>query len=168
MRTALALLAAIVAAASAVAADLPAITDDKAAIKALEDTYSEAFGAKDVTRIMSVYVPGKELFVFDIVPPREYAGSEAYRKDWEALFAMYPGAASMAISEQALHVVGSVAYGHNIQTAEVTGKDGKKQTLISRTTDVYRKIKGQWLIVEEHNSVPVDLATFKPDLMSKP
>jgi hypothetical protein len=35
-------------------------------------------------------------------------------------------------------------------------------------SDVYRRIHGEWLIVQEHVSVPVDLATGKPDLMSKP
>jgi ketosteroid isomerase-like protein len=37
-----------------------------------------------------------------------------------------------------------------------------------RVTDVYRKIAGKWLIVQEHVSVPVDLATDKGDLLSKP
>jgi hypothetical protein len=30
------------------------------------------------------------------------------------------------------------------------------------------QMNGKWLIVEEHNSVPVDLHTMKPDLLSKP
>jgi hypothetical protein len=37
-----------------------------------------------------------------------------------------------------------------------------------RVSDVYRKIKGQWLVVHEHVSVPIDLATSKPDFASKP
>ena len=37
-----------------------------------------------------------------------------------------------------------------------------------RVTDVLRKIKGKWLIVHEHDSVPVDVATGKADLTSKP
>jgi hypothetical protein len=41
-------------------------------------------------------------------------------------------------------------------------------TIVARTTDVYRKMNGKWFIVEEHNSVPVDLETMKPDLLSKP
>ena len=36
------------------------------------------------------------------------------------------------------------------------------------TGPVYRKIGGKWFIVQEHVSVPVDLETMKPDLMSKP
>jgi ketosteroid isomerase-like protein len=40
--------------------------------------------------------------------------------------------------------------------------------MVIRTTDCLKKIKGKWLIVHEHNSVPVDLATGKGDLLSKP
>jgi ketosteroid isomerase-like protein len=36
-----------------------------------------------------------------------------------------------------------------------------------RTTDCYRKVKGKWLIVHEHYSVPVDLSTAKADLASR-
>jgi len=37
-----------------------------------------------------------------------------------------------------------------------------------RVTDVYRKTGGRWKIVQEHVSVPVDFATGKPDMLSKP
>jgi ketosteroid isomerase-like protein len=168
MRILTALSVAILASASSVAADKPTANADKAAIQALEDTYNEGFNSKDVNKIMSVYAPGKELFVFDVVPPREYRGWEAYKKDFEGLFSAFPGPMKNTISEQTIHVVGLVAYGHNIQTGEFIGKDGKKVAIVSRTTDIYRKIDGKWLIVEEHNSVPVDLDTMKPDFMSKP
>ena len=168
MRTLTALCLATLAATNAVAADRPATNADKAAIQALEDTYNEGFNSKDVDKVMSVYVPGKQLFVFDVVPPREYRGWEAYKKDFEGLFSAYPGPMKNTLSEQTVHVVGSLAYGHNIQTGEFTGKDGKKVNFVVRTTDIYRKMNGKWLIVEEHNSVPVDLDTMKPDLLSKP
>jgi len=37
-----------------------------------------------------------------------------------------------------------------------------------RATDGYTKKDGKWLIAHEHLSVPVDLATGKGDLSSKP
>jgi ketosteroid isomerase-like protein len=160
--------AAILASANAVAATPPASNSDKAAIQALEDTYNDGFNSKDVDKVMSVYLPGKELFVFDVVPPREYKGWDAYKKDFDELFSAFPGPMKNTISEQTIHVVGSMAYGHNIQTGEFTGKDGAKVKIVVRTTDIFRKINGKWLIVEEHNSVPVDLDTMKPDLQSKP
>lgn len=168
MRILSALAVAILVSTTAAAADPPAANADKAAIQALEDTYNEGFNSKDVDKAMSVYAPGKELFVFDVVPPREYKGWDAYKKDFEGLFSAFPGPVKNTISEQTIHVVGSLAYGHNIQTGEFTAKDGTKVKIVDRTTDIYRKINGKWLIVEEHNSVPVDLDTMKPDLLSKP
>jgi len=159
---------AILASTTAVAADRSAADADKAAIQALEDTYNEGFITKDVDKVMSVYIPGKQLFVFDVVPPREYRGADAYKKDYQELFAMFPGPIKNVISEQTIHVVGSVAWGHNIQSGEFTAKDGSTVKIVARTTDIYRKIGGKWLIVEEHNSVPVDLDTMKPDTLSKP
>lgn len=143
-------------------------TNEKAAIEALEKRYSNAFNAKDVNGVMSCYAPGNSLFVFDVIPPREYAGWDAYKKDWEGLFSAYPGPVSMTISEQSITVVGNIAYGHHIESGHLTRKDGTRLNFAVRLTDVYRKMKGQWLVVQEHVSVPVDLETGKADLLSKP
>jgi ketosteroid isomerase-like protein len=140
---------------------------DKAAIVALEKKYNDGFNTRNVDAIMSCYAPGSQLFVFDVVPPREYPSADSYRKDWEELFAAYPGPVTNEISEQTITVVGTVAYGHSIQTGTFTAKNGKKVEVVARTTDIYRKRNGKWLIVEEHNSIPVDLTTMTPDLLSK-
>jgi len=117
---------------------------------------------------MQVYEPGTRLFVFDVSPPRQHAGWQDYKKDWQELLAAFPGPATLSISDLDITVVGSVGYSHSIQAAQFTAKDGSKTDLVVRVTDVYRKLKGKWLIVQEHVSVPVDLVTQKPDLLSKP
>lgn len=58
-----------------------AASNDDAQIRALYDQFSSAFNAKSVDAIMKLFAPGKELVVFDVVPPREYVGADAYRKD---------------------------------------------------------------------------------------
>jgi len=145
----------------------PKADKDKAAIVALEKKYNDSFNARNVDAIMSCYAPGNQLFVFDVVPPREYPSADAYRKDWQGLFAAFPGPLTNEISNQTITVVGPVAYGHNIQTATFTDKNGKQLHLVVRATDIYRKLHGAWVIVEEHNSVPVDFTTMKPVLSSK-
>ena len=150
------------------AQDKAPVTNDKAALERLARTYNEGFNAKDVDKIMSCYAPGSRLFVFDVVPPREYASWDAYKKDWQELFAAFPGPLTNTLSEQTFTVVGTVAYGHSLQTTEFTRKDGTKLKVVARTTDIYRKTGGKWLIVEEHNSVPVDLESLKPDVLSEP
>jgi ketosteroid isomerase-like protein len=141
---------------------------DKKDIQALEDRYNDGFNTRNVGEIMSCYAPGKALFVFDAVPPREYPSWDAYKRDWETLFSAYPGPVSTSIMNQSITVVGTVAYGHNIQSTTFTGKDGSKTQGVVRVTDVYRKMNGKWLIVLEHVSFPVDLATGKADLLSQP
>ena len=149
------------------AAAKPAGPSDKAQIEALERGFITAFGAKNVDKIMSYYTHDG-LFVFDVTPPREYVGWAAYKKDWEDLFGVYAGPATVQLSELSITVVGSVAYGHSIQDGHFTLKDGTKTELVVRVTDVYRKLGGKWKIVQEHVSVPVDLGTMKPDPLSKP
>lgn len=140
---------------------------DKEKIEALYQAYIKAFKAKDVSGIMSYYDPN-ELFVFDVVPPRAYPSWDAYKKDWEDVFASMSGPLDINMSDVAITVVGPVAYARNIQTGYFTGKDGSRIDLAVRVTDVLRKVKGKWLIVQEHVSVPVDLTSAKADLMSKP
>jgi ketosteroid isomerase-like protein len=149
------------------AAAKPAGPSDKAQILALEKGFVAAFNKKDVAKIMSYYAK-KDLFVFDVVPPREYVGWDAYKKDWEGLLEAFPGPLSVTMSELSVTVVGSIAYGHGIQDANFTLKDGTKVETVVRVTDVYRKTAGRWQIVQEHVSVPVDLTTMKADPLSKP
>lgn len=150
------------------AADATAANDDRAAIEALEKQFAAAFNAKDLDAIMKVYAPGASLFVFDVTPPRQYVGWAAYKKDFSELLAAFPGPAKFDLSDLSITVVGPVAYSHSIQSTRLTAKDGSKLDLVVRVTDVYRKMHGKWLIVQEHVSVPVDLATAKADLSSKP
>ena len=140
----------------------------KAAIEALEQRYVKAFNAKDVNAIMANYAPGSQLFVFDAIPPREYPSWDSYKKDWEGLFAAFPGPVKDTMSGLSVTVVGSVAYGHHIEDTHFTQKDGTGKELVVRATDVFRKIGGKWLIVQEHVSFPVDVDSGKADLLSKP
>lgn len=141
-------------------------TDDKAAIKALYDQFDKSFVNKNVDAIMALF--GPNVFVFDVVPPRQYSTWAAYKKDWQDLFAAFPGPLTNKLSELNITVAGPVAYTHYIDDTVVTAKDGTKLHLVSRSTDVLRKENGKWLIELEHNSVPVDLTTGKPDMLSKP
>jgi ketosteroid isomerase-like protein len=137
-------------------------------IKALEADFAKAANAKDLDGIMKAYVPDESLFVFDVTPPRQHAGAAAYRKDWEEFFSSVQGPVTFTLSDLAVTAAGTVGYGHSIQRFVAKDTKGKSLDFTVRVTDVYRKIKGKWLIVQEHVSVPVDLDTGKADLSSKP
>ncbi len=143
-------------------------SNDETAIRALTQRFNAAIKAKDVNKIMSVYVPNESLFVFDVVPPRQYVGAKAYRKDFEEFFALFPGPVKYTISDLSITAVGTLGYAHRIDNLTLTDKEGKRVKFAFRVTDVYRKINGKWLIIHEHVSVPVDPATAKADLLSTP
>jgi ketosteroid isomerase-like protein len=155
-------------AAACVSVPVCAATSDKAKIEALENQFAAAFNAKDLDGIMKVYVTGPSLFVFDVAPPRQHVGSDDYRKDWQDALAQAKGPIKFGISDLAVTVDGDVAYGHSIQHMTGINTKNKPVDFTVRVSDVYRKLKGRWLIVEEHVSVPVDLDTAKADLTSAP
>jgi ketosteroid isomerase-like protein len=148
--------------------DVRAASSDEASIRALENRFVAAVNAKDVSAIMKVYVPDESLFVFDLVPPRQYVGAKAYAKDWTSLLGMVSGPLKFEIGDLSVAINGTMGFGHSIQHLTGTDTKGQPIDLTVRVTDVYRKIKGNWLIVHEHVSVPVDLNTGKPDMTSKP
>jgi ketosteroid isomerase-like protein len=143
-------------------------SNDVEQIGKLETNLAAAVEARNLDAIMKAYVPGKSLFVFDVIPPREYVGTEAFRKDWAEFLGSTKGPLKYEITDVAVVVVGDVAYGHSIQRIVGTGVKSDPLDLTTRVTDVYRKLRGRWMIVQEHISIPVDLDTGKPDYASKP
>ena len=141
---------------------------DATQISLLEDGLASAASAGDVNGIMKAYIPNETLFVFDVIPPRQYVGAKAFRKDWEEFLATMKGPIKYTVSDLDVTVAGPIAYGHSIQRVTGTDIKGNPVDLTTRVTDVYRKVGGYWVIVQEHISVPVDLDTLKPDLTSKP
>jgi len=117
---------------------------------------------------MKAYAPGQTLVVFDVVPPRQYVGVEAYRKDWQTFFDTFDGPITVELTDLDVAADRNLAYSHSIQRVAGTDKQGKKLDLTVRVTDVYKKAHGQWEIIHEDVSVPVNLETGKPDFASKP
>ena len=121
---------------------------------------------KDVDAVMAVYAPGKSLLVFDVVgPPAVHFGWDEYRDAFKQMFAAISGPLRLTVSDLDVEVSGDVGYGRSLQRVSGThAKDGKSFDYTVRVTDVYRKIRGKWLIVQEHVSLPVDRNTFTPML----
>jgi ketosteroid isomerase-like protein len=144
-------------------------SNSEAEIKAQLDGWLAAFKAKDAAKVMSYYGPGDPVLAFDVIPPRQYATPDAYKKDFEDLFKLIDGPLNTEVTDLSITTSnGDLAYSHSIDHLVAKTTDGKPLDVTVRVTDVFRKIKGKWLIVHEHVSVPVDLMTGQADLQSKP
>jgi len=141
---------------------------DEAEIRAMEAAMIEAYAAKDLDNALAGYLQDETLFVFDAIPPRQYVGIKAWRADNEAFVALFQGPLKVEMSDLSITANGKLGFGHNIQRFSGTDKNGKPIDMTFRVSDGYKKIKGKWMIVEEHLSFPVDVASGKADLSSKP
>ena len=63
--------------------------NDEAEIRKVWDRWAKAFRAHDINGIMSLYAP--KVIAYDIVPPLQYVGKDAYRRDYEEFLAQYEG-----------------------------------------------------------------------------
>src|SRR5271168_4828510 len=57
---------------------------DKQAIAALEQGIVKGAEAKDAKAILANFADGDSLIVFDVIPPRECRGRDAYLKNWQS------------------------------------------------------------------------------------
>jgi uncharacterized protein (TIGR02246 family) len=164
--------ASITSALAIAAVGFPAAADaastDEARIRALEAQYVAACNARDINAIMKVYVPDDRLVAFDATLPRQFVGAQAFRKDWDGQLAKIKGPLKVELIDLAIAVDRTLAYSHSIQHLTGTDTSDHPIDVTVRVTDVYRKIKGQWLIEHEHISVPIDPNTGKPEFASKP
>jgi uncharacterized protein (TIGR02246 family) len=142
--------------------------DNEAEIQQLYDRWAKAFRAKDIDAIMSVYAPAEALVAYDIVPPLQYLGNAAYRKNYEAFLALYDGPINVEIRDLRIFAGDDVAFVHCLELMGGTLKSGQKSEIWVRATSGLRKLKGKWLIVHDHISVPADLDSGKAVLDLRP
>jgi uncharacterized protein (TIGR02246 family) len=140
--------------------------DEAAVIQGLLDDRIRALHDKNIEGIMSIYAP--EVVSFDIVPPLQYIGADAFRKVWEEIFIVFQGPINYEFHDLSITVGDDVAFTHSLNRMSGTLNTGQKTDLWVRWTGCFRKINGKWLIVHHQASVPVDMATGKAVLDLKP
>jgi ketosteroid isomerase-like protein len=131
---------------------------DTAEIKALEQRLIDGIKAKDVKQIMSCY--SDDLFAYDVVPPRQYVGAAAFQKPWQGFLSMFEGPINVDVNDLMINSDGEIAYSCGVQHVTGTTNEGKPFDSTFRITDVYRKRHGKWVIVQEHISLPPDVARW--------
>ena len=143
--------------------------DTTAEVQEVLDRWAKAFRAKDIDGIMAVYAAGDGVVAYDIVPPLQYRGKDAYRKNYVEFLDQYTGPIELELRDP--HVVAGhdVAFIYSLERVSGTLKsNGQHSDLWIRASSGLRKIDGKWLIVHDHISDPADLATGKAVLDLKP
>ncbi len=127
-------------------------TADEEQIRQLIDSWTMALRSKDVDTLMSHYKP--EVMWFDLAPPLRNMGAAAYRKDWEEWFATWQGPIGYEIRDLSITTGDEVAFSTSLNRISGTRTSGEENDVWVRATVGFCKIKGKWMIVHEHFSVP--------------
>jgi ketosteroid isomerase-like protein len=146
----------------------PETTTGEADIRKLLDRWSDAFRRKDVDGVMAIYVPGKELTAFDIIPPLAYRGADSYRRDYSEFFKEFKGPMQVEIRDLRILADRDVAFAYGLERMGGTLADGSRFETWLRFTQGYRRINGRWLAVHDHISVPAEPDSGKARFDLKP
>lgn len=144
------------------------VSKSKSEIRALYDQWAKAFEARDIDGIMALYAPGNAIIAYDVVPPLQYKGWDAYRQDYLQFLDQYDGPVHVEYRDLRILSSGDVGFIHGLERFTGKMKNGQQSDLWLRVTSGVRKIHGKWLIVHDHVSVPVDFETGKAVLDLKP
>ncbi len=125
---------------------------DEAHIRQLMDDQANALRAKDINGVMRNWAP--DIVVFDVAPPRQYLGTEAYRKCLKGWFTMWKGPIECEICDLSISTKKDAGFAYSINHITGTTKDGYKPEIWVRVIACLRKINGRWKVTHEHVSVP--------------
>jgi uncharacterized protein (TIGR02246 family) len=140
--------------------------NDEAGIRQWMDLWTKAVQARDVNAIAALYAP--DVVAYDVVPPLQYVGWDAYRKDYEWFLAQYKGPLEVEVRDVHVSVQGDLAFARGLERWSGTLANGEKSSIWMRFTSVFRKSNGKWLDIHDHASVPVDFATGKAKMDLNP
>ena len=130
---------------------------DEAGIRQQIDKLVEALRATDLEAVKSIYAP--DMVSFDVGPPLQVVGVEAKAKNWIEVFTAFRHPIDYEIRGLSITVDGDLAVAHSINRLQGTLKNGNRSGFWVRATFCWQRIGGEWLVVHDHASVPLDVAT---------
>lgn len=126
-------------------------TTDEAAIHELVERWTRAVRNRDLEGILSNHAT--DILMFDVPPPVQSKGIEAYKKTWDLFFAWSDKPVIFEITD--MNVTASTDVAFVAALMRCAGLEhGERIELEFRLTIGLRKIGDQWMVLHEHHSIP--------------
>lgn len=120
-------------------------------IRAQIDAWADAVRRHDMPGILAHHV--HDIVMFDLPPPLQAKGMEAYRKTWDLFFQYHKPSQAFDIEELAIAAGDDVGFAFGIMRCGAGSKPGG---FPFRLTIGLRKIDGDWRVTHEHHSIPAE------------
>ena len=127
-------------------------TNEETAVRNLIENWAAAVRAKDFAGILRHHSP--EILMFDVPPPLQSKGLDAYRKTWELFFSWAHDPVVYEIVEMIVTCDDEVAFVAALMRCSGKETSGEDIDLEFRLTVGLRRIQGQWTVMHEHHSIP--------------
>ena len=127
-------------------------TVNEAAIRELVQSWARAVRAKDLDGILANH--STDILMFDVPPPLQSKGIEAYKKTWELFFSWSHDPVVFDIKDMNIIAGSDVAFVAALMRCAGTEKNGERIELEFRLTIGLRRIGDQWIVLHEHHSIP--------------
>ena len=127
-------------------------TADESAILDLVENWARAVRNRNIGGILANHSP--DVLMFDVPPPLQSKGLEAYKKTWELFFSWSRDPVVFDFTEMNITTGRDVAFVTGLMRCAGTEPSGEKIELAFRLTIGLRKISGQWVVAHEHHSIP--------------
>lgn len=123
-------------------------------VRELIERWAAGVRARDIDAVVSRH--SADLLMFDVVEPVRLQGLDAYRRTWlEQFFPWHGGTGRFDLVD--LQVSAGVDVGFATALLECAGtEDGRKVAFTLRLTIGLEKRDGEWVVVHEHHSQPLD------------
>ena len=125
-----------------------------ALINALLESWADAVRRHDLPAILAHH--DQEMLMFDLPPPLQCRGIEAYAQTWDLFFRYHKPGAAFDFRELAITAGAEVAFAVAIMWCgpDSSSNPMDKDSFLFRLTVGLRKVDGHWRITHEHHSEP--------------
>lgn len=125
-----------------------------AMVRDVLDRRVEACRARSIDTLMSLYSP--DVIYFDIIPPHQFVGADAVRRNFLRWFDEYQGDIGLETHSLSIASDDDVAFAHMLHPDSGTRRGGEDVEVWVRSTVCLQRRETGWVITHEHISFPIN------------
>ena len=123
-------------------------------VREIVEGWARAVRARDIDAVLKHHA--SDLLMFDVVGPVRLQGLDDYRSTWiEQFFPWHGGTGRFDLVDLKVSAGADVAFATALLECAGT-EDGNKAAFTLRLTVGLEKRDGEWMVVHEHHSQPLD------------